>query len=141
MQEVSWTFRMLEQADSPFGEPLIYTAEDWTNYKMCNISILYIATVSCSGCAANRQQRKHIHSFMFWSQAGNAFARDQLEGDLNTFFSGKAKESNHKHRRTGDRNRSDCIAATDNVAQAARQQEAMTAYGRTTLKGCGGKFH
>lgn len=62
-------------------------------------------------------------------------------GGINIFFSGKANGSNRKHLRTGDRNRSDCIAVTDNVAQACRLQEVTAIYGRKALKGRGGKFH
>lgn len=69
------------------------------------------------------------------------FTWDQREGGINIFFSGKANGSNRKHLRTGDRNRSDCIAVTDNVAQACRLQEVAAIYGRKALKGRGGKFH
>lgn len=69
------------------------------------------------------------------------FTWDQRGGGINIFFSGKANGSNRKHLRTGDRNRSDCIAVTDNVAQACRLQEVTAIYGRKALKGRGGKFH
>lgn len=121
----------------------------WSTIKICHISLL--ACELWQQCPVpfvllqmtTKKTDPLLSLFIHVLIAGRGWHRvllwDQLEGGINIFFSGKANGSNRKHLRTGDRNRSDCIAVTDNVAQACRLREAI--YGRKAVKGRGGKFH
>lgn len=132
-------------------EPLVYAANVLKHYKICHISLLaYELWQQCPVPFVLLQMTTKktdplLSLFIHVLIAGRGWHRvllwDQLEGGINIFFSGKANGSNRKHLRTGDRNRSDCIAVTDNVAQACRLQEVTAIYGRKAVKGRGGKFH